>query len=127
MHKKVSTFLSLSLIFAIAFSQTGCDKLFDFFKNFSDLPKKEALQPATPSYEKTQLLDILANQQELIEEMKNARASGDRDSFKESYERILRSDQGYQQEYEKYESKLSPGDLMEISKKHRQIIESIPR
>ena len=129
MSPTVGILFALSLIAAIAFSQAGCDKLSDFLKNFSNgQNKEESVQPApAPSYEKTVLLDILAKQKDLLEQIHNARTfGGDKESIRQSYEEILRLDQSYQQEYAKDEAKLSTADCDEISRKHYEIIKSLP-
>ena len=112
--------LSILILFVILFLQSGCDTLSDSQQS------TEESDSTTPSYEKTLLLDILENQKVLIEEMQYAKANGDRRSVKESYEEILRLDQNYQEEFEKYEGELSHTDGLEISKKHHKIIRTIP-
>lgn len=110
----------LIFIFIILFMQSGCD-------TFSDsLQFTEESESTTPSYEKTLLLDILENQKVLIEEMQYARTNGDKRSIKESYEEILRLDESYQEEFEKLEGELSHTEGLEISKKHHEIVKSIP-
>ena len=110
----------LIFIFIILFMQSGCD-------TFSDsLQSTEESESTTPSYEKTLLLDILENQKVLIEEMQYARTNGDKRSIKESYEEILRLDESYQEEFEKLERELSHTEGLEISKKHHEIVKSIP-
>jgi cell division protein FtsB len=117
-----------SLILIIALSQFGCDRLSDFLENFSGQHKKEEGQPPKPSDEKTQLMNILENQQELIEQIKNAQTyGGDKRSIKESYEAVLRLDQNYQQEYARDEGRLSASDCTEISNKHYAIMKSLPQ
>ena len=122
----VKNFFILSFIITIALTQIGCDTFSDFFENFSKKQDVEDVEPLLPSYEKTLLLDILENQKELIEEMQYARDNGDNRLIKELYEAILRIDQSYQEEFEKYEGELSHSDGIEISKKHHEIIRSIP-
>ena len=117
----------LVLIGSIACSQIGCDKLTDFFSNFSGQQKKVETQPPETSYEKTQLLSIVDNQKELLEQLENERALGDKRSIKNTYEEFLRLDQDYQDKYAKYEEKLSSSDCMEISKKHYEIMRSLPQ
>ena len=119
----------LPVLFCIAillFTQSGCDSLTDFVKNLSEPRRTEESEPITPSYEKVLLLDILENQRVLIEEIRFASDSDDKQSIKESYEKFLRLDQSYQDEFEKNEGALSNKDGWELSKLHQKIIRSLP-
>ena len=117
----------VTLLLIVAVSQVGCDKASDFFENFSGGTRKEESQAAEPSYEKTQLLDILEEQRELIGQMENARSVGDKRQPRQLSEKIFRLDQSYQEKYNSYEAKLSSSDCLEISRKHAEIMRGIPR
>jgi len=123
----VRNFFILSLVFTIATSLIGCDKVSDFFEKFSTQQKMEDSEPLEPSFEKTLLMDILENQKELIEQMKTAHAFGDKRLIKESYEEILRLDKNYQEEFKRHEDQLSSTDSIEISERHYKIVKSIPQ
>ena len=127
MVRPVRNSLIVALLFTVALSLSGCDKVSDFLKNFSGGTQQEESKSVEPSYEKTQLLDILADQKELIEQMENAKSFGDRRLLMELSEKILRLDQSYQEKYNSYEAKLSSSDCLEISRKHSEIMSNLPR
>jgi len=119
----------LPVLFCIAIlpiMHSGCDSLTDFFKNLSEPQHTKESESIAPSYEKVLLLDILENQRALIEEIRFASDSGDKQSIKDSYEEFLRLDQRYQDEFEKNEGALSNKDGLEISKLHQKIIRNLP-
>jgi len=117
----IKKIIILNLVLFISILQISC-------KNSSsqrDIETSE--QPVISSHEKIQLLGILDEQQELIEEMRNAANNDDKEFIKKLYEAILQLDQNFQQEFEMYEGSLSQSDSMDISKRHYEIIKSIPR
>jgi len=119
-------FMFPCLLLTLAFSLFGCDKLADFFASFSGPQKKEASSISLPCDEKAQLLDILEHQQQIVDEIKIAGTVGDKASIRASYEEFLRLDQHYQDDYAKFENKLSGADLREISSEHYEIMKSLP-
>ncbi|MBW1634851.1 MAG: hypothetical protein JRJ68_01125 [Deltaproteobacteria bacterium] len=117
----------LIIIFVIFTLLSGCDNLSEFFQNLSTSQQSsEESESTSPSYEKTLLMDILEDQRALVEEMQYASNNGERNSIKESYEKFLRLDQNYQDEFQKHEGALAAKDGWEISKMHQQIIRSLP-
>jgi len=122
----VRKFIIPCLLLTLAYSLYGCDKLADFLASFSGQQKKEVSAISLPCDEKAQLLDVLEDQRQLIDEMKIAKTVGDKASIRASYEEFLRLDQRYQEEYAKFESKLSASDLREISSEHYEIMKSLP-
>lgn len=127
MARPVRNSFIAALLFTVAFSLLGCDKVSDFWENLSNKAQQEESKSPEPSYEKTQLLDILADQKELIEQMENAKSLGEKRLFMELSGKILGLDQSYQEKYNSYEAKLSSSDCLEISRKHSEIMSSIPR
>lgn len=118
--------LLILIIIAVAVWQFKAGFFSNFFDNFADRQTKEESQSVFPGYEKEQLLEILEVQNDLIEEIKNARESGDKNSIRESYEEILSVDQNYRETFEKYKDQLSISDNNEISKKHYKIMKRLP-
>ncbi len=119
----------LLVIGAIAYWQFSDGYISNFFDNNSgqqELEEQEEYEPESSSYEKTQLLDIIASQTGLIEEIKDARDSGNKNTIKESYEEILRLDKEYQELFKSYERELSNSDRNEISNKHYNVMQSLP-
>ncbi len=116
----------LLAIGAIAFWQFRDGSLSSFFDNFSIQQEQEESEPELQSYEKMQLLDILESQAGLIEDIKDARDFGNKDTIKEFYEEILRLDKEYQKLFETVEDELSNSDRNEISRKHYKIFKSLP-
>jgi len=114
----------LLVIGAIVFWQLSDGSLSNFFDNFLGQQEQAENEPESSSNEKMQLLDILESQTDLIEEIKNARDFGNKDTIREFYEEILRLDKEYQELFEKYEDELSNPDRNEISKKHYKIFKA---
>ena len=100
--------------------------LSNFFDNHSDRQEQEENEPESSSYEKTQLLEIIDTQTDLIEEIKDARGFGNKGAIKASYEEVLRLDKEYQELYKTYERELSSSDKNGISRKHYDVIQSLP-
>ncbi len=124
--KRISLLFPILLILPLL--QSGCDNISDFVENLSkpqqSTEKSEEFE--TLSYEKTLLLDILENQRALIEEIRFASDSGEKNSISGYYEEFLRLDKNYQDEFERHEEALSTKDGWEISKMHQQIIRDLP-
>lgn len=116
----------LIVIGAIVFWQFSDGSLSNFFDKFRGQQEQEENESELSSNEKTQLLDILESQTDLIEEINDARDFGNKDTMRESYEEILRLEKEYQELYEKYEDELSNSGRNEISKRHYKIFKSLP-
>ena len=116
----------MALLFILALSQAGCDRVSDFFETLANRTQQEESTSPAPGYEKTQLLDILAEQQAIIGQMENAKSFGDRRLLMELSKKILRLDQSYQEKYNSYEAKLPSSDCLEISRKHSEIMHRLP-
>lgn len=120
-------FIVLIIIISIAVSLSKDDFLSDFLASISNQTGQEERLESSEILEKSLLLDILQEQENLIQEMKDAREFGDKEAIRELYHEIMRLDQRYQEEYKKYENRLSSKDSIKVSKKHHKIIKSIPK
>jgi len=128
MCKRAKTFISIFFI-VMCFALSSCDNITDFLESFSTSEEatEEITEESLISYEKDLLLEILADMERQLEEAQYSKSIGDKDAIRSTYEEIIRLEQSYQDEFEKYENELSQKDLLEISGKHQKIVRNIPK
>ena len=119
----------LILCLSFTFLLSGCDNISDFLESFSNQQQEaeESTDQSLASFESNLLSEILDNLERQMEEAQYAKSIGDQDLIKNTYDEIIRLEQSYQEEFDKYESELTNKELLDISGRHQKIVRSISK
>lgn len=119
----------LILCLSSTFLLSGCDNISDFLASFSNQQQEteENTDQSLTSFEGNLISEILDDLERQMEEAQYAKSIGDQDLIKNTYDEIIRLEQSYQEEFDKYESELSNKELLDISGRHQKIVRNITK